>query len=256
MLGSMERTRRTTAPTSSPTRTTGPTTTSPASTTSSWTTVSSAAGTIHPDRSGIPDDAAQIIAAVAKDVVPGAMSATVAAGPRRQRSARLLAATDGAAEVLHLGQQRAKAGPTHAALWDDAVVHIEDVLSDQRWPTLAHARTGVRSVLALRLVVPNTSRTIGALTLYSGTPQAFGDTSLAIARAYATHAAIALDTATLQQALGRRDLIGQAKGILMERHRITPEKAFEMLVQVSQNSNRALNDVVERLVLTGDLPAA
>lgn len=57
----------------------------------------------------------------------------------------------------------------------------------------------------------------------------------------------------LQQALITRDMIGQAKGILMERHRITAEQAFTMLVRASQDSNTKLISVVGRLVHTGTI---
>lgn len=55
----------------------------------------------------------------------------------------------------------------------------------------------------------------------------------------------------LEQALLTRDMIGQAKGILMERHRITAEQAFAVLVRTSQDSNTKLINVVGRLVHTG-----
>ena len=52
----------------------------------------------------------------------------------------------------------------------------------------------------------------------------------------------------LQEALLSRDTIGQAKGILMERHKITPEDAFDLLRRASQNLNLKLREVAQRLV--------
>lgn len=60
---------------------------------------------------------------------------------------------------------------------------------------------------------------------------------------------------TLQQGLESRMEIGQAKGILMERYRVTPDRAFEMLVTLSQHTNRKLVDICRELVETGALPA-
>jgi AmiR/NasT family two-component response regulator len=52
-----------------------------------------------------------------------------------------------------------------------------------------------------------------------------------------------------------RDVIGQAKGILIERYKVTGVQAFGMLVVSSQTVNRKLRDVAEHLVATGELPA-
>jgi response regulator NasT len=52
----------------------------------------------------------------------------------------------------------------------------------------------------------------------------------------------------LQGAFGRRALIEQAKGILMARHAITAEKAFELLRDHSQHNGHKLIDVAEAIV--------
>jgi AmiR/NasT family two-component response regulator len=56
-------------------------------------------------------------------------------------------------------------------------------------------------------------------------------------------------------ALVNRDLIGQAKGILMERFKITADQAFDVLAKVSQDTNRKLYAVAEDLTRTGMLDA-
>ncbi len=58
----------------------------------------------------------------------------------------------------------------------------------------------------------------------------------------------------LQEALLSRDVIGQAKGILMERLHLTPDQAFEELRQASQRSNRKLRDLAFELAQTGVWP--
>jgi AmiR/NasT family two-component response regulator len=60
--------------------------------------------------------------------------------------------------------------------------------------------------------------------------------------------------AGLQEAVLTRDVIGQAKGILMERHKITAEEAFERLRSASQHQNRKLRDIAEELATTGSIP--
>jgi AmiR/NasT family two-component response regulator len=53
---------------------------------------------------------------------------------------------------------------------------------------------------------------------------------------------------SLQGAFGRRALIEQAKGILMARHAVTGDKAFDMLRSHSQQSGRKVIDVAEAVV--------
>jgi AmiR/NasT family two-component response regulator len=45
-----------------------------------------------------------------------------------------------------------------------------------------------------------------------------------------------------------RDVIGQAKGILIERHDVDDAKAFQMLVNASQDTNIKLVEVARWLV--------
>ncbi len=58
----------------------------------------------------------------------------------------------------------------------------------------------------------------------------------------------------LRRALESRTEIGQAQGILMERHRVDADGAFALLVRLSQHLNRKLSDVCAELVATRELP--
>lgn len=83
--------------------------------------------------------------------------------------------------------------------------------------------------------------TMGALNLYSTQPNAFDEDTARIGSVLAAHAAVAWQTApsreNLEEALKTREVIGQAKGMLMERHRISGDAAFEQLVKMSQDHN-------------------
>ena len=59
----------------------------------------------------------------------------------------------------------------------------------------------------------------------------------------------------LHKALLTRDVIGQAKGILMERLKLTPEAAFNVLRHASNALNEKLHAVALDLAETGDLKA-
>lgn len=69
-------------------------------------------------------------------------------------------------------------------------------------------------------------------------------------------AALFAEIAELEKAVLTRTVIGQAEGILMERHQVSAEDAFEMLRRASQHSNRKLRDLAADLVHTGLEPPA
>ena len=74
----------------------------------------------------------------------------------------------------------------------------------------------------------------------------------------ATQAAIALiaDDVRLQfqSALASRDIIGQAKGMIMERFNVDAVRAFELLTKLSQTSNTRVADIAQEIVSRGQEP--
>jgi AmiR/NasT family two-component response regulator len=79
-----------------------------------------------------------------------------------------------------------------------------------------------------------------------------GDPAELLAEARNQLAAATAHAAELQRALVSNRRIGMAMGILMERHRLTEEHAFDRLRDLSQRSNVKLRDVAEQLIYTGD----
>jgi hypothetical protein len=128
---------------------------------------------------------------------------------------------------------------------------------EPRWPRFARkaADLGILSMLSFQLFVQDDN--FGALNLYSEDAGAFGPQSESDGILLASHAALAMTAARthagLLTALDNRDLVGQAKGILMERYKITGVEAFGLLVASSQAVNRKLRDVADHLVATGEL---
>lgn len=62
------------------------------------------------------------------------------------------------------------------------------------------------------------------------------------------HQALMLEVAQLRRAIDTRDVIGQAKGMLMERYDVSAAAAFTLLVELSQTSNTRLEEIARRLV--------
>jgi GAF domain-containing protein len=155
-------------------------------------------------------------------------------------------------------QQKLGDGPCIHAAKHQSVFRIEDTDEDDRWPEFCAeaARLEVRSMLCVPLWIDE--RGLGALSLYADQAAAFSDPHERVAVLLATFAALALAEAQragqMQDALGNRDIIGQAKGILMERHHIAADAAFAVLSRVSQAENRKLAEVARCFVETGDLP--
>jgi len=149
-----------------------------------------------------------------------------------------------------------------AALEHQHTVRVDDLSSDFRWPQFSSAATslGVHSMLSFQLYTSTngtTTDTIGALNIYAGKPHAFTDDSVHTGTLLAAHVAVAAAAAArttdLQIAMASRDVIGQAKGILMERFKLTPDQAFDLLIAASMHTNVKLRDVAERLTATGEL---
>ena len=105
-------------------------------------------------------------------------------------------------------------------------------------------------MLSFRLCVVGES--LGVLNLYGGTPEALTQDSVAIGEIFAQHAAVAMadaaDEEHLQSALATRDIIGQARGILMHRDNLTGLQAFAALTRASQETNVKLVNVARWLV--------
>ena len=159
--------------------------------------------------------------------------------------------------ALDVVQQKTGSGPCIDSSRDQVTIRVDDMTTEDRWlEYVEHALAlGVASMLCVPLYVHD--KQFGSVSLYATDPAAFSLTDEYVARLFATQAALALAEAhradQLRQALGNRDVIGQAKGILMERHRITPDQAFAMLSKRSQRVNRKLVDVARRLAETGTL---
>jgi GAF domain-containing protein len=143
---------------------------------------------------------------------------------------------------------------------------VDDMRSDQRWPDYAENVTALGVLSSLSVPLPFQGATIGALNTYASQPKIFDDTDVELAQEVAAWIAIAVgnaeaasrtreDLTQLRTMMTSRAFIEQAKGILMERHKIKEVEAFTMLTQTSQRTNTKLRDVASELVRTGALPS-
>ena len=171
----------------------------------------------------------------------------------RGRTVAPSATTGDVPRTIDLIQTEAQQGPCVDAIREHDLVHVRDLGSEERWPEFsprAHAETGISSILSVRLFVEED--TMGALELYACKADAFDDVDVALASVFAAHAAVAMASARLEANLARkaetRDLIGQAKGMLMANTDLDDAAAFQVLRRASQRLNRKLVDVADDVV--------
>jgi hypothetical protein len=190
--------------------------------------------------------------------VPGAQYAGITVTRKRQRS-QTAAATHRYPVMLDEIQGRHQQGPclTASALQDS--IRIDDLDADNRWPLYredALKQTPIRSVLSFGMF--REGATTAALNFYAEPVNAFDDGSVNLGLIFATHTSLVWNMMRRDQqfrsAIVSRDIIGQAKGRLMERFDVDADAAFEMLKRMSQESNTPITQLAQRIVTGGRTP--
>lgn len=171
--------------------------------------------------------------------------------------------TDEVATELDQVQYQLDEGPclTAADPNGPALALSDDLATESQWPRFAPvaAQRGYASLCATALQLTGQQPQLsGSLNLYSRKPGGFTAEDQAVALLLATHASLALahtrtvEMAELQarqlhRAIDSRDVIGQAKGILMARRGCSAAEAFDLLRTTSQELNVKLVQLAETL---------
>jgi hypothetical protein len=206
------------------------------------------------DVDAVLDDIVQAALRLVPHIAHGSISLV---SGRRTITSR--AASSGLPRQVDALQSRTGQGPCLDAAYREQIVRVPDLANESRWPNFARGASelGATSMYSFQLFVQGDS--LGALNLYGDGVDALDEESEQIALLIAAQAAVAFaDTQKikgLNSALIGRDLIGQAKGILMERFKMPAAQAFTLLTTVSMRTNRKLHDVALELTNTGELPA-
>ena len=185
----------------------------------------------------------------------------------RSGQPRTAACTDKAALTIDEVQYAEGTGPCLEALRQREIVAVPSIERDGRWPHFcATARDhGVLSSMSLPLVHRGEGK--GAFNLYALESDAFSFEDREHGTLFAEQAAVAVANAevywrtydltqNLQAALEHRDVIGQAKGVLMARQGLTADQAFDELRRASQRHNMKLHEIAESVARTGGLDVA
>lgn len=211
-------------------------------------------------RGGGVDEALQLSVDLAVELIAGVDSADVMLVQDGEITVPV--ATDGLARRVDEVQRDTGEGPCLTALrtGESDRVLVADLRDDERWPAFRTEALalGVRSIHAFRLFrAEDGTDVLGALNLFGREPNG-QDLAVALGQVFAAHCSVMLraeiERAGLREALRSRDLIGQAKGILMERHKLTADEAFQLLRDASSTQNVKIRDLAEQVTQTGSLP--
>jgi GAF domain-containing protein len=202
--------------------------------------------------------AVRLVTSLATETVPGTAGAGITLLDAEGRPTSRGSSNDVVEQADRL-QYELGEGPCLTAWRHRSVIRVDDVAEDTRFPRWSAAvrPLGLGSSLSTPLVAGDVS--LGALKVYSGKPHNFGPQAEHLLTLFAAQAAILLANVQsyeqarqlsdqLREALRSRDVIGQAKGILMEREGVDDQRAFARLVAISRNSNRKLRDVAREVV--------
>jgi GAF domain-containing protein len=203
------------------------------------------------------DAAVALVTTLAESTTAGTMGAGVTIVD--DQGTRSKAASNQLVEQADVLQYEQDEGPCLTAWRTRQQVRIDDTGTDSRYPnwSSAAARLGVRSVLSTPLLVAGEA--IGAIKVYSGRPGNYDERDEHLMGLFAQHAAILLaNTQSVQHArwlsrqltdaLGSRDAIVRATGVLMARGAADQHVAFTALTDAASRSGRTVQEVARELL--------
>ncbi|NEE03030.1 GAF and ANTAR domain-containing protein [Phytoactinopolyspora halotolerans] len=180
----------------------------------------------------------------------GCAQASVILG--RRPTAEMIRASAPQAHLAAIAQVDLGEGPDVSAMSSQTLVVAEDIAADVRWRHWTPIVTDLGLGRAVSVRLGTQDEALGTLSLYSTFAKRFDAERLATLSLYAQHAAVAIATArrraALRRAMDDRNLIGQAQGILVERHGLDAEEAYAMLQQYSRSRHVRLRDGADQVV--------
>jgi GAF domain-containing protein len=175
------------------------------------------------------------------------------------RHLRTVAASDERLAHLEELQVRHQEGPCLDAFDNKELIGVEDLEQDHRWPLFRDAAVDrrVRAVLASPL--PYNQDAVGVVAVVSELRRPWSPEGELALLAFTDLAALLIASMMqgerqselamqLQGALDSRQVIEQAKGVLVGRHGITPREAYERLRAQARTERRKLGAVCAEVV--------
>jgi transcriptional regulator with GAF, ATPase, and Fis domain len=170
-----------------------------------------------------------------------------------KQSLRASPASTAVPQLIDEIQEKLLDGPCMDAVINHQTIRVDDLREENRWPLFRQAvltSTPVRSFLTFPLHIY--AEDCGALSIYADTPHAIDFETEQLGELLACHAALALSyvrrNREVRAALGNRDLIGQAKGKLMERYDISGGAAFGLLARLSAEAHKPVVAIAKEVI--------
>lgn len=220
-----------------------------------WSAIDQLVRTLRLPAGDADELVSRIVGEAVRLVPPARHAGVIVTGPGKEL--RTVFASDPVPRDLDALQMQLGTGPCLTAARKQVVVRMHDIAADARWAEFCRAakEREVGSMLCVPLYIDD--QLLGTLSFYGERPDAFREGAEPVARLLATVSAVALadrfHRERMERALHNRDLIGQAKGILMSRHGLQADAAFELLRAHSQRTNTKLVAVAEQVLETGQL---
>jgi GAF domain-containing protein len=167
--------------------------------------------------------------------------------------------TDPEAPEIDRAQYDSGKGPCVESFFSGEVRELHSTRVDNPWPEFSAAciRHGILSTLSLPVMFRESK--LGALNLYATAEAAMNAPEIETASLFASQASIALANAQaywdarslseqLSESIKSREVIDQAKGIIMAARRCSAEEAFATLKAQSQATNTKVRTIAQDLV--------
>ena len=170
-----------------------------------------------------------------------------------------VASTGSLATDLDERQYERGYGPCLDSIDGGEPLMVKDMNTEHRWADWAKSASSAGAGSSLSIPVPLQREVSAALNIYSTERNAFDENAVDLASTFAAYAGVALANMhlyeaqaqvaeQLQTAMQSRAVIEQAKGVLMGQRRCQADEAFNILIKLSQDSNRKLREVAQALI--------
>ena len=178
---------------------------------------------------------------------------------------RYCAATDASAHLLEALQESTGRGPCVQSLVDDVLVETDDILTDERWPDLAHplAENGVRAIIGAPIRLAGAP--IGSINVFRREPYEWDDSDRAALASFERIIESLLSSVIvadrneelakqLREALHARVAIERAVGIVMALEDLDATDAFERIRRAARSSRRSVREIASDVVRFKKVP--
>jgi signal transduction protein with GAF and PtsI domain len=178
---------------------------------------------------------------------------------KNQQELRIIATQSLSQEYIKKGNVKVGQSISGKVVQDKKPIMILDVTEDETYAFKEIAKKeGLVSMLAVPMMLKG--KAIGVINIYTAQRHAFTDSEIKILQTVANQAAIGIENEKLSEetmiardALESRKLIDRAKGILMQKFKMSEDIAYKTIHKKSMDSRKSMKEVAEAIILAMEL---